>query len=253
MKRVEAPNYEDWFRELDGNKPVLVAFTGAGISAESGVRTFRDNDGLWEEHRVEDVAHINAWRRNPELVLRFYNARRAQLGTVEPNAAHIALAELKDAFHVVVVTQNVDNLHERAGSDRVLHLHGELTKVRSESVSDLIYDIGSAAIELGDTCEQGFQLRPHIVWFGEDVPLYEVGMRLCQLADYALVIGTSMVVSPACWLVEEFPTEAPTWYINPDPTGAASIRDLKIVPEKAGVGVPLVAAELRQRWLNTSQ
>ena len=178
------------------------------MSAPSGLATFRDSNGLWANHRVEDVATPEAWHRNPQLVLDFYNQRRAQACTAEPNAGHRALADLERRYEVVVITQNVDNLHERAGSSRVIHLHGELTKVRSTADESLVYDIGAKPIQLGDKCERGSQLRPHIVWFGEAVPLIEEAADELRDAAKVLVVGTSLQVYPAAGLVSYAPAEA---------------------------------------------
>jgi NAD-dependent deacetylase len=179
----------------------LVVLTGAGISAESGLKTFRDSDGLWENHRIEDVATPEAWERDPQLVLRFYNERRKAAAEAFPNIAHTTLAQLEKDFAVTIITQNVDDLHERAGSSTVLHLHGELSKVRSIKNKSLIYDIGSRAIHLGDLAEDGGQLRPHIVWFGEAVPKIEEAAEICSKADILLIIGTSLQVYPAAGLL----------------------------------------------------
>jgi NAD-dependent deacetylase len=181
-------------------KKKLTVLTGAGISAESGLKTFRDSDGLWEEYDVMDVASIEGWHRNPGLVIEFYNQRRRQLEAVQPNEAHRILAEMEANFDVRVVTQNVDNLHERAGSTNVLHLHGELTKVRSVRDETLVTDIGYGAISLGQTGEDGARLRPHVVWFGEAVPLIAEAERLVREADIFAVVGSSLVVYPAAGL-----------------------------------------------------
>jgi NAD-dependent deacetylase len=197
----------------------LVVLTGAGMSAESGISTFRDSDGLWENHRVEDVATPEGWRRNPELVLDFYNARRRQLFEVEPNGGHRALAELEKDFDVRIITQNVDNLHERAGSTQVIHLHGELTKVRSTAPSEDIFELSAdkPEIHLGDLCPRGFQLRPHIVWFGEAVPEINRAATLAEQADIFLVIGTSLVVYPAAGLLNYVSRGIPVFLIDPKP------------------------------------
>ncbi|NLA52154.1 MAG: NAD-dependent deacylase [Alcaligenaceae bacterium] len=188
------------------SKKKLVVLSGAGISAESGLKTFRDSNGLWENHRVEDVATPDAFRRDPELVMRFYNLRRAQLNEVEPNDAHKILAELEEDFDVSIITQNVDNLHERGGSSKVLHLHGELCKVRPvDSEEDGIIDWYDD-LTIGDTDERGVQLRPHIVWFGEMVPAMEEAAEIASRADIFLVIGTSMKVYPAAGLVDFIPS-----------------------------------------------
>ncbi|HLP08317.1 MAG TPA: Sir2 family NAD-dependent protein deacetylase [Opitutaceae bacterium] len=189
-------------------RPKIVILTGAGLSAPSGLATFRDANGLWANHRIEDVATPDAWRRNPELVLEFYNQRRTQACAAQPNAGHRALAALERRFEVVIVTQNVDDLHERAGSTRVIHLHGELTKARSTADESLVYDIGARAIRLGDCCARGSQLRPHIVWFGEEVPLIEAAAVEFADAAKVLVAGTSLQVYPAAGLVAYAPAEA---------------------------------------------
>lgn len=201
----------------------IVVLTGAGVSAESGVSTFRDSDGLWENHKVEDVASIEGWYRNPSLVLDFYNARRAQLATVKPNAAHLAIAALEDEYKVTVVTQNVDNLHERAGSTKVVHLHGELTKVRPENCcndrdgysEETVFDIGTDAIALGDLAPNGAQLRPHIVWFGEAVPKIEQAIDAVEAADILLIVGTSLQVYPAAGLYRYAGMDTPIYIIDP--------------------------------------
>ena len=191
-----------------GQRPKIVVLSGAGMSAPSGLSTFRDSDGLWANHRVEDVATPEAWGRNPALVLEFYNQRRVQAAAAQPNAGHRALAELERRFEVVIVTQNVDALHERAGSTRVIHLHGELTKARSTADESLVYEIGDKPIRLGDRCALGSQLRPHIVWFGEEVSLIESAAEEFRDAAKVLVVGTSLTVYPAAGLVAYAPAEA---------------------------------------------
>jgi len=198
----------------------LVVLTGAGMSAESGIPTFRDAGGLWEGHRVEDVATPGAWRRNPALVLDFYNQRRAKLAQVEPNEGHLGLARLQERFDVRIITQNVDDLHERAGSRQVLHLHGSLTQARSthtglDEEDNMVFDIGYRAINPGDKCPLGSQLRPHIVWFGEDVPMIERAIEIVRQADIFVVIGTSLVVYPAAGLVDHAPSGTPKYLIDP--------------------------------------
>ncbi|MCC6280072.1 MAG: NAD-dependent deacylase [Saprospiraceae bacterium] len=225
----------------------IVVLTGAGISAESGIRTFRDADGLWEHHRIEDVATPEAWVNDPELVLRFYNQRRAQLFEVQPNAGHQALVSLERDFEVHVITQNVDDLHERAGSSRVLHLHGELRKVRSERYEHLVYPC-EGEINMGDTCERGFQLRPHIVWFGEAVPMLEAAAELTMQADIFLIVGTSLQVYPAAGLMRYARPGIPFYYIDPKPQvniELAGKPNLTIIAEPASLGVPMVAEKLR--------
>ncbi len=191
----------------------IVVFTGAGISAESGLQTFRDSDGLWEGHRVEDVATPRAWARNPEMVLQFYNERRKNILHASPNAAHRMIAELQHQFDVQVITQNIDDLHERAGSDNILHLHGEIFKMRSERDESLMYPIRSD-IRLGDHAEDGAQLRPHIVWFEEPVPMMDKAIRLSQGADVFVVVGTSLLVYPAASLLHYIPSDLPVYVVD---------------------------------------
>ncbi len=223
----------------------IVILTGAGISAESGIKTFRDADGLWEGHDVMEVASPEGWRRNREMVLDFYNQRRAQLHTVEPNAAHFALAELDKKFESVVVTQNVDDLHERAGQKRILHLHGELKKSRSSLDKSLIYDC-EGDINTGDKCARGSQLRPHIVWFGEDVPMLEAAVQLVSMADVCIIVGTSMQVYPAASLVHYVPQGSKIFFVDPKPnvTGLESIPNFEVLAENATTGVRKVVDRL---------
>lgn len=215
----------------------LVVLTGAGMSAESGIRTFRDMGGLWEEYDVMEVASPEAWNRTPELVTRFYNERRRQLGTVEPNAGHLALAEAQKYFDVHIITQNVDNLHERAGSTKVLHLHGELTKVRSTRYPELVYDIGYKDVNLGDNCEKGFQLRPHIVWFGEAVPTIPEAARIASEADIFAVVGTSLNVYPAAGLIDYAPGGIPIFLVDPNEVPVYSRFDVTFIKAPASTGV----------------
>lgn len=226
------------------DKPLVVVLTGAGISAESGIPTFRDANGLWEGHNVMEVATPEGFAKNPELVLRFYNDRRAGAAKCQPNEGHIALTRLEEKYNVVVITQNVDDLHERAGSSHVLHLHGELRKVRSTAYPDLIYDYEDRPINIGDLCERGAQLRPHIVWFGESVPEYTNAELIVQNADYVIVVGTSMVVYPAAGLVDEVSDGAPIYVVNPEMPNLYGSQNYIRVPEKATVGVPRVVDEL---------
>ena len=223
-------------------KKRVVILTGAGISAESGISTFRDSDGLWEQYRVEDVATPEGYAKDKALVLDFYNQRRRQLKEVKPNEGHLQLVRLEEYFDVQIVTQNVDNLHEQAGSSHVLHLHGELTKARSERDSNLIVDIGYEDIHLGDKGPDGAQLRPHIVWFGEAVPNIEPAAELCERCDFFVVIGTSMNVYPAAGLIHYVPRESPCWLV--DPKAVTVSRAVKIYQEKAGTGVKKVVDEL---------
>ncbi|MBK9337597.1 MAG: NAD-dependent deacylase [Lewinellaceae bacterium] len=224
----------------------IVVLTGAGISAESGISTFRDAGGLWEQHRIEDVATPEGWARNPELVLRFYNQRRQKLLEVEPNAGHLALVGLEKNFEVHIITQNVDDLHERAGSSRVLHLHGELRKVRSVRYPQLIYD-WDKDLCTGDLCEKGAQLRPHIVWFGESVPMLQHAAELAAAADIFLIVGTSLQVYPAASLMIYAEPNIPFFYIDPAPQLNPELQqmpNLTILPEPATTGVPRVAQQL---------
>lgn len=220
----------------------IVVLTGAGVSAESGIKTFRDADGLWEGHDVMDVATPMGWEKNQELVLDFYNQRRRQLKLVEPNAAHRALKDLEKKFEVHIITQNVDDLHERAGSKNVIHLHGELKKARSTFDDDLIMD-WEGDIKPGDFCEHNRQLRPHVVWFGEAVPMMEKAMEITAQADILIIIGTSMQVYPAAGLIDFISEDTPVYFIDPKPTVDES-RQLKIYAEKASVGVPKLVKEL---------
>lgn len=222
----------------------IVVLTGAGMSAESGIRTFRDSDGLWEEHRVEDVATYEAWQRNQQLVLDFYNKRRRQLYEVNPNAGHKALVELEKIFDVQIITQNVDDLHEQAGSTQVLHLHGELKKARSTVDDSLVYEIDGWELKKGDLCEKGSQLRPHIVWFGEAVPLIEPAMKLASDADIFIVIGTSLAVYPAAGLVYYVSPRNAVYLIDPRAEMLSGINNLTIYRELAGTGVPKLVNEL---------
>ncbi len=225
-------------------KKKVVVLTGAGISAESGIRTFRDADGLWEEYRIEDVATWDAWQQNPALVLEFYNKRRTQLGTVVPNAAHLALVKLEEKFDVQIITQNVDDLHERAGSANILHLHGELVKVRSTADDELVYTIGYGEIGLGDHCEKGFQLRPHIVWFGEAVPMIDVAAGIIADADIILVIGTSLLVYPAAGLLYYAPETSAKYLVDPAGMHVSRVANLEVIRKKAGEGVPELVEKL---------
>ena len=216
----------------------LVVLTGAGISAESGIRTFRDSDGLWEEYRIEDVATIEAWERNPTLVQEFYNTRRKQLLSAEPNTAHLALAKAQEWIEVCIITQNVDDLHERAGSKHVLHLHGELKKSCSERNKQLVYDIEGWELKMGEKAEDGAQLRPFIVWFGEAVPQIEPAVELTRTADYFAVIGTSLNVYPAAGLTSYVPESTPIFIVDPSAVNAPRRAVEKIFQQPASQGVP---------------
>ena len=222
----------------------LVILTGAGMSAESGVSTFRDSNGLWQNHRIEEVASPIAWQNTPKMVMEFYNQRRKQLFEVEPNMGHKALIDLEKHFDVQIITQNVDDLHERAGSKNILHLHGELKKVRSTIDEDLVYEMDQWELKFGDKCEKGSQLRPHIVWFGEAVPMIGPAIEISSSADIFIVIGTSMAVYPAASLISYVNPDIPKYYIDPNAFNVSGISNLKIIKEKAGKGVPQLVKEL---------
>lgn len=224
-------------------KKKLVVLTGAGISAESGIKTFRDSDGLWEGHDVMEVATPEGWHKNQDLVLDFYNKRRQQLKEVNPNLGHQILAELENHFDVYIVTQNVDDLHERAGSSKVLHLHGELLKVRSTKNSELILDWTNDLLT-GDLDKNGHQLRPHIVWFGEEVPALEEAISIVEEADYLAVIGTSLQVYPAAGLISYTYSITPVFYIDPKPISIPNIQNkIEVIAKTATEGV----AEMRKK------
>ena len=220
-----------------------VVFTGSGVSAESGLKTFRDSGGLWENYRVEDVATPKAWQRNRSMVLEFYNQRRLQVIEAAPNAAHLALAKMEKKYDVQIITQNIDDLHERAGSTKVLHLHGEIRKARSSIDPTLVYDIEGGYIREGDHCSKGSQLRPHIVWFGELVPELERAAVLVSEAEIFIVIGTSLLVYPAAGLVEYAPLNADKYFIDPH-AGENDHSQFTIINENAGTGVPQLVSKL---------
>lgn len=227
------------------NKKNIVILTGAGMSAESGIKTFRDSDGLWENHRVQDVATYDAWKKNKQLVLDFYNQRRQQLLQCEPNDAHKLLVKLEEKYNVSIITQNIDDLHERAGSTNILHLHGELFKVRSTLDEHLIYE-WKKDLNVGDKCEKGTQLRPHIVWFGEAVPMIEVAAKITQTADIFIVIGTSMVVHPAAGLIHYLDSSIPKYVIDPNKPEMAKFKNIEFITEKASIGVKQLVDKLMQ-------
>lgn len=226
-------------------KKKLVILSGAGISQESGLKTFRDMGGLWEQYEVTEVASPEAWRKNPELVLRFYNERRKQLWETKPNAGHIGIAELENWFDVEVITQNVDDLHEQAGSTKVLHLHGELRKARSTVDPNLVYTLKNWELKMGDTCEKGSQLRPHIVWFGEMVTEIEKAAEIVQKADFFVVVGTSLVVYPAAGLIHYIRPGTPVFVIDPHKP-EVFINDVEYIQEKAGRGVEILTEKLEK-------
>ena len=216
-------------------KKHLVVLTGAGISAESGIKTFRDADGLWEGHDVMEVATPEGFAANPELVLDFYNQRRRQLFEVKPNSAHYDIVQLKSEYNISIITQNVDDLHERSGSTNVIHLHGELLKSRNIVDASTFFEC-KTDINLGDTCPKGYQLRPHIVWFGEDVPMIEKAVEICKTANILLIVGTSLQVYPAAGLMHYVPENTSTYYIDPNP--AIEIKNhLTVIAQKATIGL----------------
>ncbi len=224
----------------------VVILSGAGISAESGLKTFRDSDGLWENYRIEDVATPQAWKKDRNLVLQFYNERRKQVIAASPNSAHLALAQLEAKFDVHIITQNIDDLHERAGSKKVLHLHGEILKARSTMNEHLIYPVAGDSISEGDTCELGSQLRPHIVWFGELVPALEDAARIVSMADILIVVGTSLAVYPAAGLINFASSETEKFLVNPD-LNAGGLAGFKFINANAGSGIPDLVNELINR------
>lgn len=219
------------------SKQKIVVLSGAGISAESGIATFRDANGLWEGHDVMEVASPEGWRKNRNLVLDFYNERRKNVLESNPNDAHKILADLENDYHINIVTQNVDDLHERAGSSNILHLHGEIRKSRSTLDANLVYDIDGWELKKGDKCEKGSQLRPHIVWFGEMVPAIEDAIPLVNDADKIIIIGTSMVVYPAAGLIDYAKTNCEIFVINPDIPKVSTNRKITMIQEKATVGM----------------
>lgn len=225
-------------------KPTLIVFTGAGISAESGIQTFRDSGGLWEEYNINDVATPQAWEKDQKLVLDFYNKRRRQVIQAQPNKAHYALVDLEKKYDVHIITQNIDDLHERAGSKKVLHLHGEIIKSRSSVDFSLVYNINGDEIKFGEKCELGSQLRPHIVWFGETVPQMEAAYSVSEKADIFMVVGTSMAVYPAAGLIDYAPLHIPKYLIDPSDVKISGINNLTIIKEKASIGLPMLTEKL---------
>jgi NAD-dependent deacetylase len=221
----------------------VVILSGAGISAESGLGTFRGSGGLWEGVSVKDVATIDAWDRDPAKVLRFYNQRRRDVMAAEPNEAHYALKDLEEIFEVSIITQNIDDLHERAGSTNVLHLHGEILKARSSRDERLLY-ARREDINLGDRCEKGSQLRPHVVWFGESVPMMDQAISIAKKADFFIVVGTSLEVYPAASLIEHIPFEATKFVIDPQPNGLAD-ESFQVISATATDGIPRMVSRLR--------
>lgn len=231
---------------MSDKKKKLLVFSGAGVSAESGLKTFRDQGGLWEDYDISEVATPQAWQANRDLVLKFYNMRKKQLFKVSPNAAHKAIAELENYFDVEVITQNIDDLHERAGSTKVTHLHGELRKVQSEKYPNLVYDFEKVEIEIGDLCEKGHQLRPHVVWFGEAVPMMEKAYEIASNAELFIVVGTSLNVYPAAGIINFVPKNAKCWLIDPKSNEYQLPKKWKLIQDKAGVAMPNLLGELKK-------
>jgi len=227
----------------------LVVLTGSGISAESGIPTFRDMGGIWEQYNFVDVASPDAWRNNPELVIRFYNERRKKVIESEPNRGHLGLVELEKYFDVQIITQNVDDLHERAGSKNILHLHGEIRKSRSTTDPSLIYNITGWELKLGDTCEKGSQLRPHVVWFGEPVPAINKASEICKMADIFVIIGTSLNVYPAAGLIDYVPSNTPIYLIDPNDIGFSTIKNLTFIKENACTGIQTLITDLKSKFV----
>jgi|SRR6056297_1459386 len=228
----------------------LVVLSGSGISAESGIKTFRDMGGLWEEYNVMEVASPQAWQKNPELVLRFYNERRKKLLESTPNNGHLGLVELEKYFDVHIITQNVDDLHERAGSKNVLHLHGEIRKARSTADENLIYTMDGWELKLGDQCEKGSQLRPHVVWFGEPVHAIPDAISICEQADIFVVVGTSLNVYPAAGLLDYVPGKTPVFLIDPNELNTTSFSKVNIIQENATSGIPKLIEIVKEKYVN---
>lgn len=224
-------------------KQKLIVLSGAGISAESGLATFRDSGGLWEGYNIEDVATPEAWKRNPTMVQGFYNQRRKAVLSAVPNDAHYALAKLEAKYDVTVITQNVDNLHERAGSSHVIHLHGLITKSQSEINPDLVYDISGWELKMGELCDLGSQLRPNVVWFGEAVPMFKWAAEFCKDTDLLIVVGTSLSVYPAAGLIDLVPAKAQKFLIDPKAL-EISAKNIEMIPQSAVSGVPVLVGRL---------
>ena len=224
----------------------IVALTGAGISAESGLKTFRNSDGLWENYQIEQVATFDAWSQNPKMVLDFYNERRKQIYEAKPNPAHHSLVDLEKKYIVKIITQNIDDLHERAGSKNVLHLHGEITKGRSAISSSKLYDLVGTELNLGDLCDDGSQMRPHIVWFGEPVPMMEKAIDIVQKSDYLIIIGTSLMVYPASGLIDYAGVNVKKFYIDPDAKSNLNRNDIELISMRASEGVKSLVKRLME-------
>jgi len=244
LKRSGLPGRFFFVLILITMKQKLVVLTGAGISAESGLKTFRDSDGLWEGYDIEEVATPEGWERNPVLVQEFYNMRRKSVLEAEPNAAHYALAKLEEKYDVTIVTQNIDDLHERAGSTQVVHLHGIITKSQSSKNPRLTYPIKGWELRMGELCRLGSQLRPHVVWFGEMVPMIEPSAKICSEADVFILVGSSLAVYPAAGLINYVPANVPKYIIDPKIPGVNGVPDLIKIEEKATIGVPKLVNEL---------
>ncbi len=227
----------------------VVVLTGAGISAESGLQTFRDKGGLWEKYDPYRLASPEGWREDPELVLEFYNVRRKAVREAQPNKAHLELAALEKDFDVTIITQNVDDLHERAGSSKVLHLHGEIRKARSTGDESLVYDLGNKDIYIGDNCEKGFQLRPHVVWFGEAVPMMDEAVRMASEADVFIVVGTGLTVYPAAGIIHYVPAHADKFLVDKNIPDAVVGMQVETFEMPATEGLPLVAQKLKEKYL----
>ncbi|HTN21099.1 MAG TPA: NAD-dependent deacylase [Pelobium sp.] len=225
-------------------KKKIIILTGAGISAESGLQTFRDSDGLWEGYNVEDVATPEAWARNPELVQNFYNERRKAVLDAKPNAAHLALAELEKHFDTLIITQNIDDLHEKAGSKSIIHLHGEIAYARSSKNPALLYKLEKPTIEMGELCRLGSQLRPHVVWFGEQVPMISKAMHEMPQADIVILVGSSLAVYPAAGLLELAKPGIPVYVVDPKIPNVNLPKNVVRIEEKASIGVPKLVKEL---------
>jgi NAD-dependent deacetylase len=222
----------------------VVVLTGAGISAESGLRTFRDSDGLWEGYDIQEVATPQAWQQNPQLVQDFYNMRRKDAMAAQPNAAHYALVQLEDRYDVTIITQNIDDLHERAGSTNVVHLHGVITRSQSSINPELTYPMNGWELKMGELCELGSQLRAHVVWFGEDVPMIEPAVRICAKADLFILVGSSLAVYPAAGLINYVPNHVPKYIVDPNIPDVSRVSSMIKINEKATVGVPGLVDEL---------
>lgn len=225
-------------------KKKLVVLTGAGISAESGLKTFRDSDGLWEGYNVMDVATPQAWQRNPDLVQQFYNERRKQVLAAVPNQAHLQLVKLEEHFDVHIITQNIDDLHERAGSKKIIHLHGIITYAQSEQNGSLIYPIAGDELKMGSFCELGSQLRPHVVWFGEAVPMIEQAAKICEQADLFMLVGTSLAVYPAAGLIDFVPDSAPKYIVDKKIPSVNQYKNIIKIEKVATEGVLEVVKQL---------